>query len=392
MYQTITTMKSGFSTAFLRVDCNVPIQDGMIMDLTRIEKILPTIKYLEKKVDRIVIATHLGRPTSLNQDDFSTDILQPVLEQLLNKPVTKLPAFDAPIPQNPGIYLHENLRFHPGEESNDVHFAQILAAPCDVYINDAFSCSHRSHASIVGIPQFLPSYAGLLLHEELSTLTTHLAKPKSPVLAIVGGSKVSTKMHLLEHLKNKVDYLAIGGAMANTFLKAQGVDIGQSLYEESFLCFCQDFLKKCPAEQILLPQDFIVAAHRQAQNFHVSTSTQPCNGMILDFGPQSVQQVVDKIQTARTVIWNGPIGAYEYEPFDQGSRQLAQALARQTVSHGLISVAGGGDTLAVISKENVTENMTYLSTAGGAFLHWLEGKSLPGIAALNHEKTPNAQG
>ncbi|MDP2192982.1 MAG: phosphoglycerate kinase, partial [Alphaproteobacteria bacterium] len=340
MYHSILTMPKGYSTAFLRVDCNVPIQDGVIMDLTRIEKIIPTIELLATKVDRIVMATHLGRPSTRHQDGFSTDILLPALEKLLAKPVIKLDSFEAPIPQGHGIYIHENVRFHPGEESNDLSFAQTLARHCDVYINDAFSCSHRSHASIVGIPQFLPSYAGLLLHEELSTLKTLLSQPHHPVMAIVGGSKVSTKMQLLENLQKKVDYLVIGGAMANTFLKAQGIDIGQSLYEESFLPFCQEFLKTCKPGQMILPQDYIASDHLQSQNFSVCTPQEPCKGMILDFGPKSLQHLIGILQTCKTVLWNGPLGAYEYEPYDKGSRELAQAIAHNTRTHHLKSVAG----------------------------------------------------
>lgn len=382
MYHSILTMPKGYSTAFLRVDCNVPIQNGVIMDSTRIEKIIPTLELLFTKVDRIVMGTHLGRPSTPYQDDLSTNILLPVLEKLLSKPVIKLDGFDAPIPSNYGLYCHENLRFHPGEESCDIHFAQNLARHCDVYINDAFSCSHRSHASIVGIPQFLPSYAGLLLHEEITTLTTLLAEPHHPVMAIVGGSKVSTKIQLLEHLQKKVDYLVVGGAMANTFLKAQNVHIGQSLYEESFLSFCQQFLKICKPGQLILPKDFIVAENRQSQNFNVCQAHEPFHGMILDCGPRSLQHIIGILPTCKTVLWNGPLGAYEHKPYDKASRQLAQNIAQITCNHHLKSVAGGGDTLAVIGKEHVAQDFSYLSTAGGAFLNWLEGKSLPGIMAL----------
>lgn len=387
-YKTLNQIPDNCGPIFLRLDLNVPLKNGTILDDTRIEKSVATIKYLQKKTDTLIITTHLGRPIASDDkakwdQKLSTIILKPALEKYLNTEITHLKTcidYDA---TTPGIYLLENLRFYPGETKDDACFANALKGSCAVYVNDAFSCSHRKHASVHAITKLLPSYAGLLLDHELKTLEHLFCPPKKPMLAIIGGSKVSTKIDVLKSLIETVDYMVIGGAMANTFLKAQGVDVGQSLVEDSALDVCKELLSSAHKNKIILPSDFIVADNLEAISHKHQHSGAQIKGMIFDFGPQSLKMIQEKLELCKTVLWNGPLGAYEFSVYDQQSSALAHIIARRTQNKTLISIAGGGDTLAVINKSNTAKDFTYLSTAGGAFLSWLENASLPGIDALS---------
>ncbi|PIZ34190.1 MAG: phosphoglycerate kinase [Alphaproteobacteria bacterium CG_4_10_14_0_8_um_filter_37_21] len=386
-YKTLNEIPAKCGPIFLRLDLNVPIKNGVILDDTRIQKSIQTIKYLKSKTDTLIIATHLGRPTASEDETkwdqkFSTLILQSALEQYLNTAIKHLKTcvnYDAP---SPGIYLLENLRFYVGETQDDACFAKNLKGPCAVYVNDAFSCSHREHASVHAIAKLLPSYAGLLLDHELKTLNSFFCPPEKPMMAIIGGSKVSTKVGVLKSLIEKVDYMVIGGAMANTFLKAKGVDVGSSLVENSAMNICTELLSSTHKHKIILPSDFIVAENLQSLSHKHQNSGEQIAGMIFDFGPKSLEMIHKTLELCNTVLWNGPLGAYEFSVYDQQSCALAHIIAKQTKNKKLISIAGGGDTLAVINKLNIAKEFTYLSTAGGAFLAWLEDALLPGIDAL----------
>ena len=386
-YKTLNKFPSNDGPVFLRLDLNVPIKNGIILDETRIQKAIETIKCLQSKTSTLIIATHLGRPSaSSNHDEWdqelSTVILKPALEKYLNTEITYLKTCVNYAASTPGIYLLENVRFYPGETKNDVDFAHALKGPCTAYVNDAFSCSHRKHASVHAITQLLPSYAGLLLDHELKTLNHLFCPPKKPMMAIIGGSKVSTKINVLKSLINTVDYMVIGGAMANTFLKAQGKDVGRSLVEDNAINLCKELLSSTYKNKIILPLDFITADNLEALSHQCQDSGEKIEGMIFDFGPKSLAKVQEKLDLCKTVLWNGPLGAYEFGIYDRQSCNLARIIAKQTKDTKLMSIAGGGDTLAVINKSDTTKDFTYLSTAGGAFLTWLENASLPGIDAL----------
>ncbi len=386
-YKTLKEFPSNSGPVFLRLDLNVPIKNGIILDETRIQKAIATIKWLCTKTNTLIIATHLGRPSaSSNQDEWdqklSTVILKPVLEKYLNTEITHFKTCVNYAASTPGIYLLENLRFYPGETNNDIAFANALIGPCTAYVNDAFSCSHRKHASVHAITALLPSYAGFLLDAELNTLQHLFCPPKTPMMAIIGGSKVSTKIDVLNALIDKVDYMVIGGAMANTFLKAQGIDVGRSLVEDSAINLCKKLLSSTDKNKIILPSDFITADNLDALSHQCQDSGDTIRGMIFDFGPKSLEKIQEKLDFCQAVLWNGPLGAYEFGIYDKQSCNLARIIAKMTKENKLISIAGGGDTVAVINKSETTKNFTYLSTAGGAFLTWLENASLPGIDAL----------
>ena len=375
----------------LRLDLNVPVFEGKILDDTRIIKIIPTIKYLLKTNAKIIIASHFGRPKGEFDSKFSLEFLAKELSKYLEQEILFCPqaigeeaaAMVARL-QPKEILLLENLRFYPGETKNDPVFAQQLANLADFYVNDAFSCSHRAHASIVKIAEILPSVAGLLLFNEIEALSKYLTAPAKPMMAIVGGSKVSTKLDLLFSLMEKVDYLCIGGAMANTFLKAKGYDIGKSFYEPDLIAIAQEIMDKAGKCQIILPQDVVVAEKIADDSVAsiVDIAQVPENEMILDIGLQTINHINDILSNCKTLVWNGPLGVCEYAAFAKGTNNIAHQAAQLTKDHKLISIAGGGDIVAALSKAELFDQFTYISTAGGAFLEWLEGKELPGIMVL----------
>lgn len=353
--------------ALLRLDLNVPMQDGKITDETRIRKSLPTIKALCDMGMAVLILAHFGRPEGEVKSEFS---LAPVAEytaKLLKTEMPLLSALQRPDLSSGQVAMLENIRFHKGEEQNAPDFTAKLAEMGDVFVNDAFSAAHRAHASTAGLAHYLPAYAGLLMEEELNALHAVFAKPQPPVMAIVGGSKISTKLDLLSNLIEKTDILVLGGGMANTFLKAQGQDIGPSLCEDDMLDTARHITIKAKDMNctLILPVD---------EQLH--------EGKIFDIGPKSVANICSAIDGVKTIIWNGPLGVFEMPPFDKGTVQVAQYVAAKTQSGALISVAGGGDTVSALNKANVTEQFTYISTAGGAFLEYMEGKVLPGVQAL----------
>lgn len=396
MSQALPTLESldvSGKTVLVRLDLNVPMQAGRVTDATRILRVVPTLQYLMERHAKVVILSHLGRPKGKFDPSQSLAPLVDKLSSVLwDRPVRFSPdciggtARRAVEGAEPGdVVLMENLRFHAQEEANDPEFAKALASLGDVYVNDAFSCSHRAHASVVGINPYLPSAAGRLMQEEVTALES-LADPARPMTAIVGGSKVSTKLELLGNLVAKVDKLVIGGAMANTFLNAQGVHVGASLCENEMADTARGILAEAEKHgcEIVLPSDVVVAkkfaAH--AENIVCGVRDIPADGMVLDVGPQSLLKLQEVITGSKTLVWNGPVGAFETAPFDATTVQIARMVAAASRAGTLHSVAGGGDTVAAVAHAGVTAQLGYLSTAGGAFLEWLEGKELPGIAAL----------
>jgi phosphoglycerate kinase len=376
----------------VRVDLNVPMENGRVTDATRIERVLPTIQEIADKGGKVILLAHFGRPKG--RDPKET--LKPVAEAVsshLGKPVAFADdcigdaASQAVNALKDGdVLLLENTRFHAGEEKNDPAFVQELAKLGDIYVNDAFSAAHRAHASTEGLARALPSYAGRTMQAELDALTKGLEAPKRPVVAIVGGAKVSTKIDLLENLVGKVDALVIGGGMANTFLHAMGLGIGKSLAEKDLAETAMRIFARARETNcaIILPVDGVCAYEFKAgaQNHTYGIDAIPEDQMILDVGSQSVERVNSAINDAATLVWNGPLGAFEIAPFDQGTVAAARHAAERTKAGKLVSVAGGGDTVAALNHAGVTETFSYVSTAGGAFLEWLEGKSLPGVEAL----------
>ncbi len=377
----------------VRVDLNVPMDAGKVTDTTRIERILPTIRELAAKDAKVILLAHFGRPKGERVPDMS---LQPVvrpLSELLGQAVDFADdcigsAAEAAIAKmvDGGVLLLENTRFHTGEEKNDPDFAKALAANGDVYVNDAFSAAHRAHGSTEGIARLLPAYAGRTMQAELEALGSALGEPKRPVLAVVGGAKVSSKIDLLDNLVAKVDMLVIGGGMANTFLAAQGVDVGKSLCEHDLADTARKIMATAEESgcEIVLPVDAVVAREFKAgaDNETVSLDAIPSDAMMLDVGHASIETVTKKIDAASTLVWNGPLGAFEIEPFDKATVAAARHAAAQTRAGKLNSVAGGGDTVAALNHAGVAAQFSYVSTAGGAFLEWLEGKELPGVKAL----------
>ncbi len=377
----------------LRGDLNVPVRDGKVTDATRIDRLVPTIRELSNKGCRVVLMSHFGRPKGQVVPDMSLKPLIPAIEAAVGAGVAFADdcigdAAASVIDSLPpgGIALLENLRFHPGEEANDADFIAALAALGDVYVNDAFSAAHRAHASTAGLAGALPSAAGRLMQAELEALDSALGNPARPVSAVVGGAKVSTKLDLLTNLVGKVDRLAIGGAMANTFLHALGTDVGASLCEHDMADTARAVMAAADEAgcEIVLPSDVVIAAEFAAGAAceTVKIAAVPGDKMILDVGADSAHALAASLKECRTLLWNGPMGAFEIPPFDAGTNIVAKAAAELTQSNELLTVAGGGDTVAALSAAGVVEDFSYVSTAGGAFLEWLEGKDLPGVAAL----------
>jgi phosphoglycerate kinase len=392
-FRTLDDLDLSDKSVLVRVDINVPVEAGRVTDTTRIERIVPTVREILEKGGRPVLLAHFGRPKGQAVPEMSLMLLVPALETALQAPVRFAenciggPAKKAVAEQAQGeVVLLENTRFHPGEEKNDPMFAASLAALGDLYVNDAFSAAHRAHGSTEGIARLLPSAAGRLLEEELKALDAALGQPVRPVVAIVGGAKVSTKLDLLGNLVRKVDHLVIGGGMANTFLAAQGIAVGRSLAEHEMAATARDILTRAGEAgcAILLPSDIVVARKFEAHAPHETLPAAACpdDAMILDAGPETVGRIVEVLAAAQTLIWNGPLGAFELPPFDTATLAVARAAAERTGAGGLISVAGGGDTVAALNAAGVVDDFTYVSTAGGAFLEWMEGKALPGVEAL----------
>lgn len=379
----------------LRADLNVPVQDGAVADSTRIERVAPTITELAGKGFGVVVISHFGRPGGRRVGKLSLGPITGPLRAALGRKLTFVAACvgaeaEAAVAGlgEGGIALLENLRFDPGEEANDPAFARRLARLGDVYVNDAFSVSHRAHASTEALAHLLPAAAGRLMQAELEALEAALDAPQHPVLAVVGGAKVSTKLDLLANLVTKVDVLAVGGAMANTFLHALGTDVGASLCEPDMARNVREVMARADGAgcEIALPSDVVVATALEAgaDCTTVPVAAVPPDAMILDVGAASVAALVARLEHCRTLLWNGPLGAFETPPFDEATVTLARAAADLTAAGRLISIAGGGDTMAVLARAGVRDDFTFVSTAGGAFLEWLEGKELPGVAALRH--------
>jgi phosphoglycerate kinase len=392
-FNTIDDLELDGKVVLVRVDVNVPVENGQVSDATRIEKIVPTVKDIQAKGGIPVLLAHFDRPKGKRVDSMSLKVVVPSLERALGQEVKFAdeaiggPAKRAVADLKPGdVLLLENTRFYPGEETNDATCAASLAALGQVYVNDAFSAAHRAHASTEGIARLLPAAAGRLMEAELKALDAALGNPQRPVAAVVGGAKVSTKLDLLGNLIEKVDHLVIGGGMANTFLFAKGVEVGKSLCERDLAETAREILAKAKAANcaILLQTDAVVAdaLAEGAKAAVVGIDAVPADRMILDIGPKTAEVWQTEMAACRTLVWNGPVGAFETAPFDAGTVALARAAARLTESGTLLSVAGGGDTVAALNHAGVEERFTYVSSAGGAFLEWLEGKTLPGVAAL----------
>ena len=378
----------------LRADLNVPIKDGMVTDATRIERLGPTVETLINRGAKVIVMSHFGRPSGRPDPAFSLRPLIAPLEKALGGSEV---AFAADCVGDearrvvaalePGqVALLENLRFHQGEEANSLDFARALAELGDIYVDDAFSAAHRAHASIDALARLLPAAAGKLMEAELRALAAALEAPKQPVLALVGGAKVSTKLDLLRFLIGKVDLLAIGGAMANTLLMAEGKEVGRSLCERDMAAMAREILalareRNC---RVVLPEDAVVASKLApgTKTRDVAIGAVPRDEMMLDIGPKTIARIGSVLEDARTLVWNGPLGAFETPPFDRGTIVVAKKVAELTRAGRLLSVAGGGDTVAALAAAGVSDELSYVSTAGGAFLEWLEGRELPGVAAL----------
>ncbi|WP_439813937.1 phosphoglycerate kinase [Zavarzinia sp. CC-PAN008] len=375
----------------VRADLNVPMADGRVTDATRIDAVVPTLRRLADAGARVIVLAHFGRPKGGVEPKYSLKPVVPALAEALGQPVGFAPDCTAvPSPEDGGVVLAENTRFHAGEEKNDAALAKAMAQGAQGYVNDAFSCAHRAHASTEGLTHILPSAAGLSMTAELEALEAALGQPTRPVVALVGGAKVSSKLDVLSNLVAKVDALVIGGGMANTFLYAQGVEVGKSLCERDLADTARAILDKAKAANcaIVLPVDAVVAREFKAgaASDVVPVGQVPADAMILDVGPGSVAAVEERFAGSRTLVWNGPLGAFEIAPFDQGTNGAAQAAAKLTRAGSLRSVAGGGDTVAALNHAGAADDFSYISTAGGAFLEWLEGKALPGVEALRSAK------
>ena len=392
-FKTLDDLDPSGKTCLVRVDLNVPMADGKITDMTRIDRILPTLQELSGKGAKVVLLAHFGRPKGQILPELSLRQIVPALTHALGKPVafaadcvgeTAQQAVAALVPGE--VILLENTRFYPGEEENDPDLARQMAKLGDVFINDAFSAAHRAHVSTEGLARLLPAYAGRTMQAELEALEAGLGNPAAPVMAIVGGAKVSSKLNLLQNLMTKVDMLVIGGGMANTFLAAQGKDVGKSLCEHDLADTARRIMDTAAENEceIILPVDAVVAREFKANADHeiVSVDRIPGDAMMLDVGPDSVALIKSKLDTTRTLVWNGPLGAFEMEPFGKATVAAARHAAALTSVGKLISVAGGGDTVSAMNHAGVGDKLSYVSTAGGAFLEWMEGKPLPGVDAL----------
>ncbi len=396
-FRTVDDVKVSGRTVLVRVDLNVPMQDGEITDTTRIDRVVDSLRDLSAAGAKVVVLSHFGRPKGEYQESMSLAPLQEALAKSLRGIDVGFvdncvgPKVEKAIKnlRYGHILLTENLRFHNGEEANDSSFAAKLADLGDIYVNDAFSCSHREHASITGIAEHLPAVAGPLMQKEIEALSKALERPKHPVIAVIGGAKISTKLELLGNLINKVDVMILGGGMANTFLAAQGTPVGKSLCEHDMLETAKRIMADAVAAncEILLPIDGAIAKEFREGVDPVTAPVEmiPDDGMMLDIGPVSAELFEDRLAECKTLVWNGPLGAFELEPFDGGTTELAIAAAEMTREGRLLSVAGGGDTVAALSNAGVLGQFSYISTAGGAFLEWLEGKELPGVAVLRQQ-------
>ncbi|PDT01219.1 phosphoglycerate kinase [Rhizobium chutanense] len=378
----------------VRVDLNVPVKDGKVTDTTRIERVAPTILELSGKGAKVILLAHFGRPKDGPSPDLSLSLIAPSVEEVFDHAVLTASdcigeaAASAVAAMNDGdILLLENTRFHKGEEKNDPDFTKALAANGDIYVNDAFSAAHRAHASTEGLAHHLPAYAGRTMQAELEALEKGLGDPARPVVAIVGGAKVSTKIDLLMNLVKKVDALVIGGGMANTFIAARGTNVGKSLCEHDLAETAKQIMIEAATSgcAIILPEDGVVAREFKAgaANETVDINAIPADAMVLDVGTKSVEAINAWIERASTLVWNGPLGAFEIEPFDAATVAAAKYAAERTAAGKLTSVAGGGDTVSALNHAGVADDFSYVSTAGGAFLEWMEGKELPGVAVLN---------
>ena len=392
-WKRLDEMELADKRVLVRVDINVPVENGVVTDDTRMRRIAPTLHDIIEKGGRPILLAHFGRPKGARVPEMSLRPLTDPLAKVLGVPVMfcadcRGPAAASAIEAmaDGQVLLLENTRFYPGEEKNDPELAAEMAALGDIYVNDAFSAAHRAHASTEAIARLLPACAGRLMQAELTALDAALGTPERPVAAVVGGAKVSTKLELLANLTRKVDTLIIGGGMANTFLAAQGVNVGKSLCEHDMTETARDILDRAQAVgcTILLPSDIVVAtefaAGAPAQTLPATAC--PAESMILDAGPETTKEIASAIDTSKTLIWNGPLGAFEIPPFDTATNAAAAHAAARTRAGALTSVAGGGDTVAALNQAGAAEAFTYISTAGGAFLEWMEGKTLPGVAAL----------
>ena len=392
-FKTIDSIDVASKRVLVRVDLNVPMKNGKVTDSTRIERAAPTLNELAAKGAKVIVLSHFGRPDGKRVPEMSLKPLVEPLSKALGKPVAFADDCIGPLAEEavralkPGeVLLLENLRFHKEEEKNDKGFIDKLSVLGDAYVNDAFSAAHRAHASTEGLANRLPAAAGRLMQAELEALDKALGNPKRPVCAVVGGAKVSTKLDLLGNLVGKVGKLIIGGGMANTFLQAQGINVGKSLSEKDLGGTAREIMAKAKAAncEILLPVDVVVASEFKAgaPSQVVAAKACPDDQMILDVGPKSIAIYAKQVAKCATLVWNGPLGAFEIKPFDNGTVALARTVAEQTGAKKLLSVAGGGDTVAALVAAGVEEKFSYVSTAGGAFLEWMEGKTLPGVAAL----------
>lgn len=380
-------------SALVRVDLNVPFADGRVTDDTRLRAILPTVNELSEKGAKVLLLAHFGRPKGAKHSELSLSMIIEALEQVIGREIMFVPEIEGDVVSQsvgilrPGdIAVLENTRFHPGEEKNDPALAKAVAANGDFYVNDAFSAAHRAHVSTEGLANLLPAYAGRAMEAELKALESALGQPEHPVAAVVGGAKVSTKLDVLTNLVRKVDHLIIGGGMANTFLAARGVDVGKSLCEHDLIDTANSIFDAADAADctIHLPYDVVTSREFRANppvrtvNVHEVAEDE----MILDVGPAAVEALGDVLKNCRTLVWNGPLGAFEIEPFDAATVALAKTAAALTKDGAMTSVAGGGDTVAALAHAGVTQDFSFISTAGGAFLEWMEGKPLPGVEAL----------
>jgi len=393
-FRTLDDLSPQGKRVLVRVDLNVPLKDGRVADATRIERAVPTLRELSEKGAKAIVLSHFGRPKGKPDPAFSLKpLVEPLSRALGGKPVAFAEDCVGPeaervvVALKPGdVALLENLRFHPEEEANDAGFARRLAALGDLCVNDAFSAAHRAHASTEALAHLLPAAAGRLMQAELEALNAALETPQRPVAALVGGAKVSTKLDVLHHLVRKVNLLVIGGAMANTLLSARGTKIGKSLCERDMAETARGVLAKASEAgcEILLPVDAVVARELKANaaTETVAIGSVPKDAMVLDIGPHTVAAIGTKLQACRTLVWNGPLGAFETPPFERGTVAVARRVAELTRAKRLLSVAGGGDTVAALAQAGVTADFSYVSTAGGAFLEWLEGRELPGVAGL----------
>ncbi|HAW47992.1 MAG TPA: phosphoglycerate kinase [Roseovarius sp.] len=391
-WKTLDEMEIAGKRVLVRVDINVPVENGTVTDATRIERIKPTIRDILDRGGKPMLIAHFDRPKGKVVPGMSLRVTVPALEATLGRTVRLIETLEGAEnlteeARAADVLLLENIRFHPGEEANDPDFAARLAALGDVYCNDAFSAAHRAHASTTALAHLLPACAGRLMQAELQALEAALGNPARPVVAVVGGAKVSTKLDLLGNLVEKVDTLVIGGGMANTFLAAMGLDVGRSLCERDMGATARDIMRKAGAAgcEILLPADVVVAREFAEGAPHEVTGAHACppDAMILDAGPQAVARITTALDAAKTLIWNGPLGAFEIAPFDAATNAAARHAARLSREGRLISVAGGGDTVSALNRAGAAKDFTYISTAGGAFLEWMEGKDLPGVAALH---------